>query len=68
MRNKEKSKAPKGRRKRQEMDRGTALGGGRGRRSWHCLFGNSRPPSPRGMLMRERPFSGAAEWEGSKLE
>lgn len=27
------------------------------RRSWLCLFGNSRPGSPRGMLMRERPFS-----------
>lgn len=47
-------------------------GDGRGR-SWHCLFGNSRPPGPRGMLMRERPFSrgvgvGAAKWEGLELE
>lgn len=63
-RNKEKSEAPKGLCRRQETGRGTALRGRRGRRSWHCLFGNSRPPGPRGMLMREGPFSGGCRVGG----
>lgn len=33
------------------------------RRSWRCLFGNSRWRSPRGMLMRDRPFRG---WGGGR--
>lgn len=34
----------------------------RWRRSWLCLFGNSRWRSPRGMLMRDRPFRGVGGW------